>query len=156
MPQGDGTVMLEDAEILWPNFSGREGPFNQVGERGFSVVLPADIAAQMAEDGWNVKQTKPREEGDEPKPFVDVAVKYGKGRDPRIVMVTSRGRTTLDEGAIELLDYADIRVADMILNPSKWDVNGRNGIKAYLKTMFVTIEEDALERKYAEPVDEPR
>jgi hypothetical protein len=36
------------------------------------------------------------------------------------------------------------------VRPYAWDVNGKTGVKAYLKTLFVTIDEDALELKYGQ------
>ena len=70
-------------------------------------------------------------------------------------MITSRGRTTLKEDECELLDWADITTADLIVRPYEWAVNGKTGIKAYLQSIFVTIQEDALELKYADLDDIP-
>ena len=64
-------------------------------------------------------------------------------------MITSSARTPLDEDSVEVLDWADIRTADLIARAYTWEVNGKTGIKAYLQSLFVTIEEDALERKYS-------
>ncbi len=64
-------------------------------------------------------------------------------------MITSTARTNLSEDSVGVLDWAEIKVADLIVNASYWTVNGKSGVKAYLKSLFVTIEEDALERKYA-------
>jgi hypothetical protein len=55
-----------------------------------------------------------------------------------------------------MLDYADIKTIDVMLNPYEWEVNGNTGVKAYLKTAFVTLNEDELELKYAEdPTERP-
>lgn len=149
MPREDVmTVKIEDAEIIFPNFSGKEGKYNQAGQRHFSVVLPQELADRMIEDGWNVRLLEAREEGEPDRPIIQVAVRFDI-RPPRITMITSTARTVLDESTVEVLDFADIAVVDLIMRSFNWEVNGKTGIKAYLQTMFVTIEEDDLERKYA-------
>lgn len=141
-------VTVENARIIFRNFAGKEGPMNREGDRNFCVVLPADVADPMANDGWNIRALEAREEGDESTLYLPVAVSY-KNKPPRIVMLTSSGRTPLDEDTVECLDYADIQMVDLVVNPYHWTVRDASGIKAYLKTMFVTILEDDLERKYA-------
>jgi hypothetical protein len=141
-------VLMENVQLIYRNFEGKEGMYNKKGDRNFSVILPPDVAEQMEKDGWNVKYLKAREEGDEEVAYLPVAVNFSN-RPPRIVMITSRARTNVDESMAEVLDYADIKVADLIVNPYTWSVNGKSGIKAYLKSLFITIEEDELERKYA-------
>lgn len=154
MARADNTVLMEDARIIFRNFAGREGIYNREGDRNFCVLLDPNTAEEMAKDGWNVKTLRPREEGDEPQPYLQVSVNF-KGRPPRVVMITSRGRTTLQEDEVELLDWADILTTDMIIRPYEWVVNGKTGIKAYLQSIFVTIHEDELERKYSEIDDAP-
>jgi hypothetical protein len=148
----DNNVIMEGVRIIFRNFEGKEGPYNRQGERNFAVLLDDKVANMMAEDGWNVKWLKPREdiaeEGEEDQPYLPVSVRYDVF-PPHIVLVTSRNRTVLNESQIEILDYSDITNVDLIVRPHNWDVNGKTGIKAYVKTMFVTIEEDALVRKYA-------
>ena len=148
MPEQTKSFMIEDAEIIFRNFSGKEGQYNKAGERNFCVVLPNDIAAQMVEDGWNVRYLEAREEGDEAKPYIAISARFDI-RPPRVVLITSTSRTQLDESSIEVLDWSDIKTADLIARGHDWYVNGKSGTKAYLQSLFVTIEEDALERKYA-------
>jgi hypothetical protein len=63
-------------------------------------------------------------------------------------MMTSRAKTTLDEDTVEVLDWANIEKADVIVRGYHWFVNGKDAWKAYVKTLVVIIEEDYLERKY--------
>jgi hypothetical protein len=142
------TFMVEDARIIFRNFSGKEGQYNREGDRNFAVVLPPDIAEQMLKDGWNVRVLEAREDGDESTPYISVAVNFNN-RPPRVVLLTSTTRTQLNEDSVEILDWADIRNADLIARGYDWSVNGKQGTKAYLQSLFITIEEDALERKYA-------
>ena len=150
-PRQDNTVLMEGVRIIFRNFSGKEGQYNREGDRNFAVLLDDPTAHAMAEDNWNVKWLRPREEGEEenPQAYLPVSVNF-KGRPPRIVLITSRGRTHLDESSVEMLDWADILNVDLIVRPYEWTVNDKSGIKAYLQSIYVTIEEDALERKYSE------
>ena len=148
----DNTVLMEGVRIVFRNFAGKEGQYNREGDRNFAVLVDDTIAHQMAEDDWNVKWLKPREDAEEdetPQAYLQVSVNY-KGRPPRIVIITSRGRTNLDEDSCEMLDWADIHNVDLIVRPYLWNVNGKTGVKAYLQSIYVTIDEDELEKKYAE------
>ena len=145
-------IVLEDRRILFRNFSGEEGRFNAKGQRNFNVLLEEHEALRMQEDGWNVKYLQPREEGDAPQPRLEVSVHFGKN-PPRIILITSKGKTPLDESMVNILDWADIETVDMIVRPYEWDVNGRTGVKAYLKSIYVTIREDELELKYLDVPD---
>jgi hypothetical protein len=146
-------VVLENCRILFRNFGGEEGRFNAKGDRNFHVLLGQDEAEAMLKDGWNVKYLQPREEGDEPQPILKVKVKYGKGQPPRVILITSRGKTPLDESMLNVLDWAEIENVDLIVRPYQWDVNGNQGVTAYLKSIYVTIREDELEKKYLDVPD---
>ena len=149
MKYNDNSVVMEGVRIIFRNFAGKEGKYNREGDRNFGVLLDDDIAEAMAKDGWNVKWLKPRDEDEKEQAYLTVAVNF-KGRPPRVVMVTSRGRTPLGEEDVEVLDWADISNVDMIVRPYEWAVNGKTGIKAYLKSIFVTINEYELELRYAD------
>jgi len=151
MAKNDNTVLMEGVRIIFRNFSGKEGQYNREGDRNFAVLLDNQVASAMSEDNWNVKGLKPRteEEGEEPQAYLPISVNF-KGRPPRIVLITSRGRTNLDESQVETLDWVDILNVDLIVRPYEWTVNGKSGVKAYLQSIYVTIEEDPLELKYSE------
>lgn len=150
-------ITLEDVRLVFRNFAGKEGKYNREGDRNFSVRLDEELGDRLETAGWNVKRKEPREEGDDPLVHLPVAVSF-KGRPPRVIMISYGGgnepsRTKLDEETCELLDDADIRSVDMILRPYPWAVNGKSGIKAYLHAIYVTINEDELEIKYADVKD---
>lgn len=143
-------VTIEDARIIFRNFAGKAGKYNREGDRSFAVLLPSDVAVAMLEDGWNVKYLNQREEDDEPQAYVGIKLNFNGGRPPRVVVISSRGRTNLDEDSVEILDWADIAKVDLIINPYHYDVSGSTGVSAYLKSIFVTINEDELDLKYAD------
>jgi hypothetical protein len=149
MAAKDNTVLMEGVRIIFRNFSGKEGQYNREGDRNFAVLLDDVVANAMAEDNWNVKWLRPRSEDEEetPQAYLPVALNF-RGRPPRIVLITTRGRTNLDEHSVEMLDWADIINVDLIVRPYEWTVNEKSGVKAYLQSIYVTIEEDPLEMKY--------
>ena len=141
--------LFENCRIIFRNFAGEQSQYNRAGDRNFCVVIEdKEVADKLAADGWNIKHLPPLDEGGEETSYLPVAVSYNNV-PPTIVMLSSRGRTHLDESTIDILDYAEIETVDLIVNPYNWEVNGKSGVKAYVKSMYVTIREDALARKYA-------
>ena len=144
----DINLLMEDANLIFRNFAGEERQYNRKGDRNFCVTLHPDAANEMLKDGWNVKYLKAREEGDEPQAYIQTTVSF-KGRPPTLVMVTSRGRTNVPEDMVEMFDWVEIKTVDLIIRPYDWEVSGKTGRKAYLKSMYLTLDEDYLALKYA-------
>lgn len=146
--RADDTVVLEDVQIVFRNFSGRKGMYNNEGDRSFAVKLSPEWAKELTNRGWNVKYLRARDEDEAEQAYVSVKINFNGPRPPKAFMITSRGRTQLGEDDIEALDYVDIFKIDMILNPYQYTVSGKSGISVYLESIYVTIIEDALAMKY--------
>lgn len=143
-------ITIENAHIFSRNFSGRERrPYNPEGVRNFCVRLDREQADKLAKDGWNVRPGRKLEDGSEMDPFLQVAVKYGT-INPNIYLIVGRKKILLDEESVGRLDNAVIINVDMTVHPRVWDVNGKTGVKAYVRDMYVTVEEDVLSAKYAD------
>ena len=140
--------------IRYRNFQGKAGQYNNEGERYFCLMLGDRDAEEMKEEGWNIKYLQPKDPDDDPAPYVQVKVEMSKGRPPKVVQVTRKGKTYLDEQSIQNLDWAEIDKADISINPYEWSLpSGMHGVKAYLKTMYVTIAEDEFEDRYYDVPD---
>ena len=144
-------VTIQNTQLVLKNFSGEIGRyFNDKGNPEFAVVLPPELAEMMTADGWNVKRFKPKPE-DTTEPDFFIKVKIGTtGRPPRMVMITSAGRKDISVDDCQVFDYVRIKNVDLTLSPFNYDYRGKLGIAAYLNSLFVTVEEDELDRKYAD------
>lgn len=143
-------LAIDNARIIFKNFTGKDDKFGREGDRSFSIVIEDDaLAEQLANDGWNVKPLTPRDPDEKVNHFIKVKISF-KIRPPKIWLLTNHKRTLLDEDTIATLQYARIENADVVVSPWRWEVNGKTGIAAYLETLYVKIEDDPFADKYAD------
>ena len=132
-----GILQIDDARIIFRNFSGEPSKFNREGDRNFALVIESEETANaLIKEGWNVKIKPPREDGDTPFMFLPVKVKFN-GRGPNVYLKTGRNKNRLDEESIGLLDDIDIVCVNLDIRPYDWDVNGKAGRTAYLQNIEV-------------------
>ena len=144
-----GIPQIDDARIVYRNFSGKASMYNREGDRNFSVVIPnRDIADELIDAGWNVKVKPPREDGDEPFIHLPVKIKFN-GRGPIVYIRSGKAMVKLDEDTIDQLDNISILSVDLDIRPYDWDINGKRGRTAYLQSICVTQEVDRFAEKYS-------
>jgi len=140
-------ISIDNAQIRFRNFTGEPTKFDKAGgKRTFSVILDPEMADKLREDGWNVKSWEP-EGADEPIYHLPVEISY-KIYPPKIWMISGNKKTMLQEDTISALQYAEFTKVQLIIRPYCWEVNGKSGVKAYVKAMYATIEEDEFEKEY--------
>ena len=145
-----GILQIDDARIIYRNFSGMGSKYNREGDRNFAVIIPnQEIADRLINEGWNVKIKPPREDGEDPFMYLPVKVKFND-RGPNVYLMTGRNRNRLDEEAVSCLDTVDIVSVDLDIRPYDWDVNGKTGRTAYLQSMQVEQEIDRFAARFAE------
>lgn len=148
-------IVMENARLIFRNFEGREEKYNRKGDRNFGLIIEdPEVAQQLAEDGWNIKELTPKNNDDyddtpEVIYWLPVTVRFDNV-PPKVMLVTRRKKTRLNEENINTVDYANIAKVDLTVTPYDWEVNGKSGTKAYLQTMYVTINEDEFADKYAD------
>ncbi len=144
-------LKLEGVAVIFKNFRGEKGTYNEEGVRTFSVVIEdLEQATDLIIQGWALKPLK-NEDGEVEAYHLPVKVNYASRQPPRIykISMVNNAQLPLDDKTIDMLDYLPIDYVDLIVNPYSWEVRGETGIKAYCQTMYVVIEENALDIKWA-------
>ena len=147
-----GILQIDNARIVYRNFSGEPGKFNREGDRNFTLVIPdEELAARLVNDGWNVKMKPARDDGDVPFMTLLIKVKFND-RGPNVYLKTGNRKIRLDEDSIDCLDRVDILSVDLDIRPYDWEVNGKCGRTAYLQSICVTqdITDRFAEEEYPE------
>lgn len=142
-------LKIENAHVIYKNFAGNRDQYHP-GKRSFSIELDDSEAAALEADGWNVRRRPTKSDPDVIINTIPVELRFDIF-PPKIVMIgeSSKRVTYLDEVTVGQLDTAAIKNVDLMIRPREWSAAGKSGVKAYLKTAYITIEEDDLDLKYA-------
>ena len=144
-------IAMENVRIGFKNFEGREGPYNRKGERDFVVFLDSDFAKELESEGWNIKWPKSNAhilpEEDDRDPYLPVGVGF-EFYPAKVYLISNDNVTQIGPDETEMLDWAELKNVDLVIRPYEWEVNGKKGIKAYLKAGYFTIVTNAFDEKY--------
>jgi hypothetical protein len=148
-------LTIENAHLIFRNFTGAKTEFNKLGDRNFAVQLDPEFAQVLEQDGWNIKWPVEREDidpNDDPRlPYLKVKVQVTEfGPDVFIIPGEGNEQDHFKLGGDELgsIDAMRISNADLMIRPYHWEVNGKTGVTAYLQRAYITADLDNLRRKY--------
>lgn len=149
-------IKIEDARFIFnTNFAGdpERDSFGSDARQANITIPDYEQAMDLLEEGFNVKQTKPKpgeEEDFVPTYFVNIKVNYNTDWPPKIYLVSGDSEPVeLTEDTISTLDRCYVLNVNAILNPYE---NSRTGRKSlYVRTMYVEqdIEDDPFAHRYA-------
>ena len=148
-------LVIDNARLIFKNFSGKGDNYNREGDRNFAVIIDdPDAAEDLADAGWNVRPLVSKDPDEEPTHYIKVKVSF-KVRAPKVRLLSNHKQVFLNENTISSLDFAKIEECGVVISPYMWEVNGKRGISAYLDSMYAKIEDDPFADKYADYADAP-
>ena len=145
------------AQIIFRNFAGEAGPYNNPGDRNFCLIIDEDLAQQLEGLGFTIKRTKGGDDYD-PVPYIKIKVGFTlkDGTDnpypPKIFKIDSTGMRMLDKNTVKLLDGARLGNVDLIFSGNSYEdrKTGEVRFTAYLRNFYAEIIENELEKEYNE------
>lgn len=118
-------IIVENAVILWPNFSGEPDRFGN-SARTFNIALNEEYAEKLSGLGFRVRVVEDRDEDDNVKNtlcILNVKVNMATDYPPTVCLFTEfagkKKKQVLNEATIGLCDKIDIASADCIINTYK-------------------------------------
>lgn len=142
-------ITIKDCSVAYRNFRGIGGDYNNEGDRNFTVVVDEMTARALMNSGYNIRVQPGRREGDDDRYLLKVNVSY-RFSAPNVYVVDGGDRTKLTEETVGRLDGANIDRVDFSMTPSHWKKGPREGVAAYLKTLYVYLQVDELDREWNE------
>jgi hypothetical protein len=141
-------VIIEDAKLIFPDFTGQKGKFNNIPK--FSILLDKELAEKLKDDGWSIKYRESKDpDYDEGYYFIEVKISFKTKKPIMAIIGTNNKAIPVDEHNLSLMDTVTIKKADVEFRPYNYDFAGKKGVSAYLNTLYVWRQESKLEEKYA-------
>ena len=157
-------LIIENAEIIYPNFSGREGKFNREGDRNFSVLVPLDppgLAEQLAAEGWNIKEYYQNNEPTGRHYISGVSINFKYYIPPEIHYISNGNDLVLTEDMLagriaRQLDGRGAERVDISIRPREWTRNDgtKGGIKGYVDEMRIVARKSLFGGDHGEDTQE--
>lgn len=148
-------ISIENTKFIFrTNFSGDpdRDTFGSDARKANIIIPNPDQAMELLDEGFNVKQTKPKpgeEEGFVPTYFVSINASFDGEWPPKVYLVSGDAEPVrLDETTVGELDTCYVRNVNVVLNPYENKRTGRKSL--YVRTMYVEqdIDDDPFRHRY--------
>ena len=148
-------VKAED--VYFFNIIGRPAPWeneNDKNKRAIGIFLDDKTAKQMKEEGWYVRMTKVKKEGDIPKPYVEVIVNFDSPySEPKVFLVEGDVQTRIKaDDAIELqqlFNEGSMLKMDIKISPyTNYSFYDKYGAVAFVDILGFHAEVDPIAAEY--------
>lgn len=149
-------ITIDDTRFIYAtNFAGdpaKGGKYRSTARYG-NIIIPEGLAMELRRDGYNVRETNPREtDGPDfvPEYFIKVVAKCDGPYPPKIYLVSGDSEAVLlDKESYVDIDRSRIAKVRVVLNPWKDEDMGKSSF--YIRTMYVEqdVESDPFARYYA-------
>ena len=139
----DGNIRIENAVLMFRNFSGSPTNFNpQGGKRTFSLCLPKEWADILRQDLWNIKERQ-LDDG-EVIYHTEIVVNEKSMYPPHLYLLSEfmgkKTMTLLQPEQYRKLDQDMIVGLDLEIHPFEHGRGGPGTKKGYLKNLWATLQ----------------
>lgn len=136
-------VSIENTRFIFEtNFSGDPRRDKYGSDRRYAnIIIPDGLAEELIDEGFNVRNTDPKDGEYEKTYFVRATVNYDSKFPPRIFLVSGDNPPELlDSESVSIIDTMYIRNVNVIL--SKYYNAKMDKWSLYVRTMYVEQELD--------------